>query len=47
MKRSHSYSSSESDLDDTVDVEKESGDEAGYVPPFGGPARGTARVLIS
>lgn len=31
MKRSHTYSSSESDLDDNVDVEKESGDENGYV----------------
>lgn len=31
MKRSHNYSSSESDLDDNVDVEKDSGDENGYV----------------
>lgn len=31
MKRSRTYSSSESDLDDNVDVEKESGDENGYV----------------
>lgn len=31
MKRSHTYSSSESDLDDNVDVEKDSGDENGYV----------------
>lgn len=30
MKRSHTYSSSESDLDDNVDVEKDSGDENGY-----------------
>lgn len=27
MKRSHNYSSSDSDLDDNVDVEKDSGDE--------------------
>jgi len=31
MKRSHNYSSSESDLDDNVEVEKDSGDENGYV----------------
>lgn len=31
MKRSHNYSSSDSDLDDNVDVEKDSGDENGYV----------------
>lgn len=31
MKRSHNYTSSESDLDDNVDVEKDSGDENGYV----------------
>lgn len=29
MKRSHNYSSSDSDLDDNVDVEKDSGDENG------------------
>lgn len=27
MKRSHNYSSSDSELDDNVDVEKDSGDE--------------------
>lgn len=31
MKRNHNYSSSESDLDDNVEVEKDSGDENGYV----------------
>lgn len=31
MKRSHNYSSSDSDLDDNVEVEKDSGDENGYV----------------
>lgn len=31
MKRSHNYSSSESDLDDNVEVEKDSGDENGLV----------------
>lgn len=30
MKRSHNYSSSDSDLDDNVEVEKDSGDENGY-----------------
>lgn len=34
MKRSHNYSSSDSDLDDNVDVEKDSGDENGYVCIF-------------
>lgn len=34
MKRSHNYSSSDSDLDDTVEVEKDSGDENGYVNFF-------------
>lgn len=34
MKRSHNYSSSDSDLDDNVDVEKDSGDENGYVSFF-------------
>lgn len=29
MKRNHNYSSSESDLDDNVEVEKDSGDENG------------------
>lgn len=32
MKRSHNYSSSDSDLDDNIEVEKDSGDENGYVP---------------
>ncbi|XP_035499351.2 hairy/enhancer-of-split related with YRPW motif protein 1 [Scophthalmus maximus] len=31
MKRSHNYSSSDSDLDDSVEVEKESGDENGHI----------------
>lgn len=31
MKRSHNYSSSDSDLDDNVEVEKDSCDENGYV----------------
>lgn len=31
MKRSHNYSSSDSELDDNVEVEKDSGDENGYV----------------
>ncbi|XP_061677260.1 hairy/enhancer-of-split related with YRPW motif protein 1-like [Syngnathoides biaculeatus] len=33
MKRSSNYSSSESDLDDNIEVEKDSGDENGYVHP--------------
>lgn len=32
MKRSHNYSSSDSELDDNVDVEKDSGDENRCVP---------------
>lgn len=31
MKRNHNYSSSESDLDDNIEVEKDSGDENWYV----------------
>lgn len=31
MKRSHNYSSSDSDLDDNVEVEKDSGDETGHL----------------
>ena len=31
MKRNHNYSSSDSDLDDNVEVEKDSADENGYV----------------
>lgn len=34
MKRSHNYSSSDSELDDNVEVEKDSGDENGYVSFF-------------
>lgn len=34
MKRSHNYSSSDSDLDDNIEVEKDSGDENGYVHFF-------------
>lgn len=34
MKRSHNYSSSDSDLDDNVEVEKDSCDENGYVIVF-------------
>lgn len=30
MKRGNNYSSSDSDLDDNVEVEKDSGDENGY-----------------
>lgn len=30
MKRNHNYSSSDSELDDNVEVEKDSGDENGY-----------------
>ncbi|KAE8288739.1 Hairy/enhancer-of-split related with YRPW motif protein 1 [Larimichthys crocea] len=35
MKRSHNYSSSESDLDDNVEVEKDSGDENGQLDSHG------------
>ncbi|KAF3691868.1 Hairy/enhancer-of-split related with YRPW motif protein 1 [Channa argus] len=35
MKRSHNYSSSDSDLDDTVEVEKDSGDENGQLDSHG------------
>ncbi|CAB1427716.1 unnamed protein product [Pleuronectes platessa] len=35
MKRSHNYSSSDSDLDDSVDVEKDSGDENGQIDSHG------------
>uniref|UniRef100_A0A8C3G245 Hes related family bHLH transcription factor with YRPW motif 1 n=1 Tax=Cyclopterus lumpus TaxID=8103 RepID=A0A8C3G245_CYCLU len=35
MKRSHNYSSSESDLDDNVEVEKDSGDENGPLDSHG------------
>uniref|UniRef100_G3P1N7 Hes related family bHLH transcription factor with YRPW motif 1 n=1 Tax=Gasterosteus aculeatus TaxID=69293 RepID=G3P1N7_GASAC len=35
MKRSHNYSSSESDLDDIVEVEKDSGDENGLLDSHG------------
>uniref|UniRef100_A0A3B4GJL9 Hairy/enhancer-of-split related with YRPW motif protein 1-like n=1 Tax=Pundamilia nyererei TaxID=303518 RepID=A0A3B4GJL9_9CICH len=35
MKRSHNYSSSDSDLDDTVEVEKDSGDENGQIDSHG------------
>ncbi|XP_072316012.1 hairy/enhancer-of-split related with YRPW motif protein 1-like [Eucyclogobius newberryi] len=35
MKRSHNYSSSDSDLDDNVEVEKDSGDEIGHLDSHG------------
>ncbi|KAF3839821.1 hypothetical protein F7725_018538 [Dissostichus mawsoni] len=35
MKRSHNYSSSESDLDDNIEVEKDSGDENGQLDSHG------------
>ncbi|XP_069393825.1 hairy/enhancer-of-split related with YRPW motif protein 1-like [Paralichthys olivaceus] len=35
MKRNHNYSSSDSDLDDSVEVEKDSGDENGQVDSHG------------
>ncbi|XP_028281670.1 hairy/enhancer-of-split related with YRPW motif protein 1-like [Parambassis ranga] len=35
MKRSHNYSSSDSDLDDNVEVEKDSGDENGHLDSHG------------
>ncbi|XP_040900710.1 hairy/enhancer-of-split related with YRPW motif protein 1-like [Toxotes jaculatrix] len=35
MKRSHNYSSSDSDLDDNVEVEKDSGDENGQIDSHG------------
>lgn len=31
MKRNHDFSSSDSELDETIEVEKESADENGYV----------------
>ncbi|XP_072249389.1 hairy/enhancer-of-split related with YRPW motif protein 1-like [Leuresthes tenuis] len=35
MKRSHNYSSSDSDLDDNIEVEKDSGDENGHLDSHG------------
>ncbi|XP_029958427.1 hairy/enhancer-of-split related with YRPW motif protein 1-like [Salarias fasciatus] len=42
MKRSHNYSSSDSDLDDNVEVEKDSGDENGQLDSHGSMSPSTS-----
>uniref|UniRef100_A0AAV2MD76 Hairy/enhancer-of-split related with YRPW motif 1 n=1 Tax=Knipowitschia caucasica TaxID=637954 RepID=A0AAV2MD76_KNICA len=46
MKRSHHYSSSDSDLDDTVEVEKDSGDEISHLDSNGSASPPTTTTQV-